>query len=199
MAPYASYLVYGYIRNSLNGIIANASLVVETSVGNKHYTSNSDGIYLFDLAEIGYADGETVKIDVTEPFNNELKNHTFVVSGFSNNEDISLSVRTTAVNTTGYSPKSIIHTIGNKPVTSENLFPTQAYIPQYDQMRSAVSGSTRPEYVGDAAPGTKTSVAKWRIKKIGYSGNASVSTLFAGGTAEFDKIWDNRASYSYGG
>ena len=129
MAPYASYLVYGYIRNSLNGIIANASLVVETSVGNKHYTSNSDGIYMFDLAEIGYADGETVKIDVTDPFNNEFKEHTFVVSGVSNNEDITLAVRTLAVNTTGYSPKSSIHTVGDKPVTSENLFPTQANVP----------------------------------------------------------------------
>ena len=197
MPPYAAYLVFGKIFNALNEVVANASLQVITSIGNKTYKSDSSGIYLFDLAEIGYGDGEIVKVNVIEPFNNEYKEHTFVVENFFNQENISLIVRTIAIGSTGYSPKSIIHTVGNKPVTSENLFETQANIPQYSQRRTPVTGATRTEYIGDAAPGTLTSIAKWRIKKIGYSGNASISTLFASGTSKFDKIWDNRKTYEY--
>lgn len=51
-------------------------------------------------------------------------------------------------------------------------------------------------YVGEALPGTTTSEAKWRIKRIEEIGD-DYNILWASGTAEFDKIWDNRASFSY--
>lgn len=50
-------------------------------------------------------------------------------------------------------------------------------------------------YVGEAAPGSATAAAVWRIKRIDTT--SGVSIKWAGGTAEYDKVWDNRASLSY--
>ena len=118
--PTISYLVFGRVFDSLGNIISNAQLIVTTSVGDKTYHTNSDGIFLYDLAEVGYVSGEIVTVVVTEPFNNETKEHTFVVDGFWNEEDITLVLRTTGVNTTGYSPPIILHSVGKKPITSSN-------------------------------------------------------------------------------
>ncbi len=120
MPPYIAYLVFGRVFNSLGNIISDAQLIVTTSVGDKTYHTNSDGIFLYDLAEVGYVSGETVTVDVTEPFNNETIEHTFVVSGFWNEENITLILRTSGVNTTGYSPPIILHSVGKKPITSDN-------------------------------------------------------------------------------
>lgn len=51
-------------------------------------------------------------------------------------------------------------------------------------------------YVGSADPGTATSAASWRIKRITETG-ADISIEFADGDAFFDNVWDNRASLSY--
>lgn len=48
-------------------------------------------------------------------------------------------------------------------------------------------------YVGEALPNTATSSASWRIKRV-----SDTSVLYADGNSNFDNIWDNRASYSYG-
>ena len=55
-----------------------------------------------------------------------------------------------------------------------------------------------PLYIGYAYPGTATSAIGWIIKKFTYDVNSNVLTaLFASGTNEYDKEWDERASYSY--
>lgn len=50
------------------------------------------------------------------------------------------------------------------------------------------------DYVGEAAIGTATSAASWRIKKVDSS---SGMVLQWAGTGVFDQVWDNRASLSY--
>lgn len=54
-------------------------------------------------------------------------------------------------------------------------------------------------YRGEAVPGTATSAALWRIRRITIdnSGEGDVVTTWAGGTADFDKIWDNRLGLTY--
>lgn len=55
------------------------------------------------------------------------------------------------------------------------------------------------KYVGEAEDVTAlTSQAKWRIKKMSYNGGFVVSEDWADGSNDFDKVWDDRASYSYG-
>lgn len=56
-------------------------------------------------------------------------------------------------------------------------------------------------YIGEADPGTATSSALWRIKRIevviDVGGREDLSTLWADGNASFDNIWDDRLSLSY--
>jgi hypothetical protein len=51
-------------------------------------------------------------------------------------------------------------------------------------------------YVGEAALGSATSAAVWRIKRISVSGTVTTIT-WADGNENFDNVWDNRASLSY--
>ena len=51
-------------------------------------------------------------------------------------------------------------------------------------------------YVGEALPGTATSAALWRIKKIVTTG-ADIAITWADGNDYFDNIWTSRASLSY--
>jgi hypothetical protein len=51
-------------------------------------------------------------------------------------------------------------------------------------------------YIGEAAPGTVTSAASWRIKRIN-SGTITAEILYADGDDSFNQIWDNRANISY--
>lgn len=57
--------------------------------------------------------------------------------------------------------------------------------------------SNNPVYIGEAAPGTETTEATWRIKKITYSGSDIIAVEWASATTEFNKIWDDRAEYEY--
>ena len=51
-------------------------------------------------------------------------------------------------------------------------------------------------YIGQAAPGTATSAASWRIQRMSVSG--TVTTLaYADGDLNFNNIWDNRSSLTY--
>lgn len=51
-------------------------------------------------------------------------------------------------------------------------------------------------YKGEAAPGSSQSDPVWRITKITFSGE-DMSERWANGSAAFDKVWSNRASYTY--
>lgn len=50
-------------------------------------------------------------------------------------------------------------------------------------------------YVGEAVPGTAGSASTWRIKKLDSSSGLIIT--WATGNSDFDKIWDDRASYTY--
>ena len=52
-------------------------------------------------------------------------------------------------------------------------------------------------YFGVAAPGALTSADVWQIQKIVIGPGNSVAITWADGNAEFDNVWDNRASLSY--
>ncbi len=60
-----------------------------------------------------------------------------------------------------------------------------------------VSGATII-YEGYASPGTAVSAAAWQICKHTYDGsNNRLTTKFAGGTNDYNQVWDNRAALSY--
>lgn len=66
---------------------------------------------------------------------------------------------------------------------------------QYTQAL-AYTGSN-VEYVGLAAPGTSKAAALWQIKKLTYSGDNVTDVQFADASTSFNKVWNDRASYTY--
>lgn len=52
-------------------------------------------------------------------------------------------------------------------------------------------------YKGQAQPGSSSAASVWRIKRVITSVDGDVQVLWADGTADFTKSWDNRTSYTY--
>jgi len=52
-------------------------------------------------------------------------------------------------------------------------------------------------YVGKAQIGSATDQAVWQIRKAVIINDTSASITWAGGEDSFNKIWDDRASYTY--
>lgn len=52
-------------------------------------------------------------------------------------------------------------------------------------------------YKGEAQVGTVNSAGTWRIRKIVIEIDGDISETWANGTANFDKVWDNRLTYTY--
>lgn len=65
------------------------------------------------------------------------------------------------------------------------------------QLKVEYSGNY-PVYIGLARAGAGSSASEWQIKKITYDTNYNVTAIqFAGGTNEYNAVWDSRAGYSY--
>jgi len=57
---------------------------------------------------------------------------------------------------------------------------------------------TNPVYIGKSSPGSATSSSVWSIRKVTYDANSNPTTIkLASGTGSFDKIWDDRTTYTY--
>ena len=63
--------------------------------------------------------------------------------------------------------------------------------------RSVEYSGSNPIYVGETEPGSGKGEAKWKIMKIGYSGDNPSDIQYADGDTKYDNIWDNRGSLNY--
>lgn len=52
-------------------------------------------------------------------------------------------------------------------------------------------------YRGEALVGTQETSSLWRIRRITIGVDGDVTETWAGGTADFNKTWANRTSFSY--
>src|SRR3990167_6054975 len=186
--PYSAYLVYGYVYNSSGSIVANASLEVITSVSRKYYTTDSDGIYLFDLADNGYISGETITINITEPFNNESKSHQLVISGFFSEQNITLEIRTAAERISDISPMSILHSVGRKPITEDNPLPI---LDKSDLLKDYVlSGGDDTNRIY----GYINKKGAWYIQQYD---SANLLYKYVKGANDFLSSWNSRTALTY--
>ena len=54
------------------------------------------------------------------------------------------------------------------------------------------------KYIGSSVPGTATSAALWKIKRIDLTDTGGdVAVLWANGTAELTQVWDDRLTLTY--
>jgi hypothetical protein len=52
-------------------------------------------------------------------------------------------------------------------------------------------------YKGEAAVGTTNSTSLWRIRLMTISVDGDISETWASGNANYDKVWDDRLTYTY--
>ncbi len=124
--PFTPFLVFGIVTNSSGTAEPSATVKITTSLGTMSWDTDSLGRYIADIADIGYTDGETVTLDNQDQFNNEFSEDTFVLSGGMKEVNISLSVRSNAQgNIQGFTTKTMLHNIGNKPITKDNPLPIE--------------------------------------------------------------------------
>ena len=64
-------------------------------------------------------------------------------------------------------------------------------------VKTTDDASSQLEYFGEAPPGSATSDAVWRIKKLTYTSGGNPSWTYADNTDRFIKVWDSRATYTY--
>jgi len=64
---------------------------------------------------------------------------------------------------------------------------------QYDKLIDVDGDFT---YVGEAVPGSERDAASWRIKRV-YEIGDDIEVIWANNSADFDKVWNDRATYEY--
>ena len=64
---------------------------------------------------------------------------------------------------------------------------------QYDRLVDTDGDYT---YIGEAVPGTARDASTWRIKRV-YEQGDDLEIIWADNTADFVKVWDDRATYEY--
>ncbi|MBF0628211.1 MAG: hypothetical protein HQL91_08310 [Magnetococcales bacterium] len=58
-------------------------------------------------------------------------------------------------------------------------------------------GTTQHIHLGFAHPGSDPLEPVWLVKRITILADGSTATLFAGGEAQFNQVWDDHATLNY--
>lgn len=194
--PQAPYIVSGKVYTK-RGTVADSVV----TIGGIRTTTNSSGEYVVDLANMSddYSIGTSYTYTAQDEHDTEYKTGSIILSGEGYSLNIFLDQRDENTDQVRNSEtrQAEIRTAGNKPVSKDNLLPVENYERPMTQKLAYVSGTSNTEYVGRSAPGTPTSEAKWRIEKYTYDGNKITDIKWAKGNAEFDKVWNDRATYDY--
>jgi YD repeat-containing protein len=65
------------------------------------------------------------------------------------------------------------------------------------QMRVAYNGNY-PEYIALARPGAQETAPEWQIRKLVYDAYGNITSItFAGGSNDYNKVYQDRADYAY--
>ncbi len=192
-----SYLVFGVVYTS-RGSVPNSRVEIDSDI---FTITDSEGKYILDLANLqdDYTSGGSFVLQAKDKFDNEFKSEILTVSGENQEKDLFLDSRSMINDQTKNheTRRGTLRTAGNEPVSKVNLLPVESSARQLTKKLAAVSGTSKVEYIGEASPGTPTSEAKWRIQKLIYDGTFTTGIAWSKGNTEFDKSWDDRASYSY--
>ena len=122
--PLIPFLVSGAVTNS-NGIVSSVAelRITNSTTGDKVIVlCDVNGNYNYDLANLGYSQGDSIEIIASNKFFNETKTETFTVSGDNKTLNFSLEIRSDQVRGGGNTDLKL-QTIGGKPVSSDNPLP----------------------------------------------------------------------------
>jgi hypothetical protein len=69
---------------------------------------------------------------------------------------------------------------------------------QFDKLIEEVTvNGVSYTYIGESEPGSNANEAKWRIKRIAEYASGLTEILWAEDTETFDKIWNERTTFTY--
>ena len=206
-APATPRLISGKVY-SPRGIPEGATVTATFGTSTTSVTVNSSGEYVLDVSAAGAGVGDTVSIKAVKGSWGS-KTESVVVTEAPQQQDITLTLfEDNTLEVSPYPPDysdrvpmrwSIIGDSNGNNFSSENPFPTQS-VNRPLTMKMENNASGQPTYIGEAAPGTPTNEARWRIRKMEYDdGTSSPPTgeVWANGNAEFDKTWNSRTTYNY--
>lgn len=195
--PSTPYLVYGKVYTS-RGTVPNSIVKINNAILT---STDAEGKYVLDLANMddGYTSGESYTIESWDVYNNEYVSDTITVTGEGQEKDLYLAKRDVSIaSANGYLQPVSIRSLGNKEMSWNNPLTVSNMERKFTQKIAYDSSiQPRPEYVGEAAPGTPSSQLRWRISRLTYSSAGTTDVQWANGNTEFDKSWDSRTSYAY--
>ena len=193
--PATPKLIAGHIYGP-KGIEANATVTL--TIGSESFTetSNSSGEYVFNLGDVTeWNVGDTITVTCTVTATGTKIETVTLDSTPAQTVNIFLE-QTSDIDY--YSENDALDRFVFRVVQlrdyAGNLFSLANPIPIVMENRPLtrkVSQAPFPKYIGEAAPGTPTSEAKWQIRYVTSNGEVT----WANGTGKFDKVWDSRASY----
>ena len=92
-------------------------------------------------------------------------------------------------------PRAFSTNIGSVRGLEQRLQALEAEQMAYDKLIDTVGNF---KYIGEATPGTASSEANWRIKRVDLSdAGGDIEIVWAENTAEFIHTWDDRLTYEY--
>lgn len=133
-------------------------------------TGNSDSSIAYDFNDIGFNGGDNVTVAITQ-------------TAGACTATLSLTIKR---GTSTLLADPVIGA-GSNLIGKVNTI-AEPYTTRIDEASATVT------YIGKATPGTATSAASWRIKKIDESSGTVITWA---GSASFNQIWDNRAVLVY--
>ena len=197
------HITQGTVNTSEGNAAVNAVITFTNSdkTASDSATTDSNGEFLIDLANMGYTDGETFTYSVLDEFQNENFSGTFVVSGGSTDlETITLAVITGPAERVR---DCKIFNIGGGVVSRNNPFPvsvsTNTFLNTFEKPLTTVieyDSDMLERFIGMAKVGTAKSSAGWLIQKLTYN-NDDQPTDIQFASDDFDQIWDSRESLDF--
>lgn len=111
-----------------------------------------------------------------------IENSTPVFITLTNTETVLVEVDNSQVVVTG-----LLGPAGKDGVSEENIV--------YSKRTDFIDDNTL--YKGEALPGSSENSSTWRIRKINMYADGDVTETWALGSAEFNKVWADRTTYTY--
>lgn len=164
------------------------------------FTNDANYITLTDIS----ASGDLTYNNLTGEFSVDTYKSTDFDTDFANKSIAELQDVADALNL--QEDSILIYNINTSEFTAETFqsvierLRTELEI-MYDKLVDEdTAGAGLYTYIGEAAPGSAKGDAVWRIKRVEELTGADagdIEILWANGTAAFDKVWDDRGTYTY--
>ncbi len=164
-------------------------------------TTNAQGEYIMDLANLktAYADKDIIYMQAISVLGDILKfaEHRFEVkiTDGVHERELYLSATTPRAFANTTSRSELV--LANSEHDDSNQAKRTITVEKTYTQRLSYGTNNMIKYQGWAKPGTSAGEPGWRIRKLSYTGNYTIRIEWADGNDKFDKIWNDRNSYTF--